>query len=49
MILVGLEPSACLGGMKGEEARETDRKMRDVAELVERDQRLKRHKTWDKN
>ena len=44
---VGLEPRACLGGMNGDEAKETDRKLRDVAEPMKRDERLKRHKTWD--
>lgn len=34
--------------MKEDEAKETDRRKKDAAEPVEWDERLKRHKTWDK-
>lgn len=45
---VGLQPSACLGGVKRDKARETDGKVGDAAEPLEKHQRLKRYKTWDK-
>lgn len=52
VISVGLEPRACSQewnpGMKEDEAKETDRRKKDAAEPVEWDERLKRHKTWDK-
>lgn len=44
----GLECSAYLGGMKRDEARQTGRKTGDVTESVEKDQKLKRYKPWDK-
>lgn len=49
---VGLEPRACSQewnpGRKEDEAKETDGRMEDAAGPVEWDERLKRHKTWDK-
>ena len=41
-----MEHSTCLEGMKKEEAGAT---VRDVAEQMGRDQRIKRYKNWDKD
>lgn len=45
---VGWKPSTYLGGVKRDEARDRDRKVGDVAEPQEKDQRLERYTTWDK-
>lgn len=45
-MFVGMEHS--FPGRKEDEAKETDGRMEDAAGPVEWDERLKRHKTWDK-